>query len=154
MSGVSAAPLKSVPLALLEPLAAGEYLAASSPAEFIAPNSSLKTVARIGFVQSGSVRVNFEHRRHHADTSVALVVRLRAGIETTIIESLDSSGNYILSSSDIDVLNGDDLIFKHKVNYMSNMANRSYFRNLEIRTDGQNLFPNFKDTTRFIWGNA
>lgn len=88
------------------------------------------------FIQTGSVRVTFEHRVDVGDGSAELV-RIRNGSET-VLAAYASTTSYVARTADVSIIPGDFVYVRNKNNSTTYSA---YLRNVRFLTSGANLWP-------------
>lgn len=95
----------------------------------------------VGIFQGGEIRVSFDNRVTAGSTSIAFVVRTRAGSSTTLATNTANSGSWDSTSADITVLPGDLITFQHTLTGTPSPPSGSEIRNCRISTDAVDLYP-------------
>jgi hypothetical protein len=125
-------------LGALQRLVAGDTIRFRDDTTRSTTATSFANSASVGIVQSGQIRVTLEHRAV-AGTSEARIVRLRAGISTTVGGTWSTGTTFTARSVDIDVQPGDQISFQHRHTVGSSSTE---IRNCRISTDtSTRMFP-------------
>ncbi len=143
-SGTTVTALRDNPIAISEGAAGAPRLRVGalqrlSPGAQVRARRDAEMTATDGisfaFLQSGMVRVTFEHRDNATFPGSASVVRRRNGVET-VLATWANTNSYVARTLDASVLPGDFLQVR---NYGGGAT--PYLRNQRISTDGEDLFP-------------
>lgn len=141
--GAAGAPRLEIPA--LGALTAGTTVRAANPNTFTEPGPGIEMpdvtvdVANFAFLQSGTIRVAFEHESPVVGSSS--VVRVNTSGVETVLQTWAGTGAFIARSVDCAVVRGEELIVRHVV--PSGFVSGSV-RSIEFRTGGEWLWPGAK----------
>ncbi len=119
-------------LPALETIAAGNTIRSRFDAEVSGEHQL--TGYGFAFIQTGSVRVTFEHRSSVGDGN-ATVVRIRNGSET-VLATHANTGSYVARTVDVSVIPGDFVFVRNSASFAV-----PFLRNVRFQTSGANLWP-------------
>jgi hypothetical protein len=123
-------------LGALEPLTAGGSIRGRSDAvQTISSTTSVLTMI-YGFIQSGTIRLTFDHSAPGAVTNTVDVTRTRAGVLTNLMSWTVSFGT-ASRTVDISVVSGDIL----RVFSRNNTTGSNSIQNIRLQTNATNLWP-------------
>jgi len=105
-------------------------------------STSFVSIAAFGFIQTGTLRFTWEHRGlfGNQSESTTTLVRVRNGVQTTIVTFTTSSTTFVPRSVDVSIVPGDTLLFGHNT-FLSGSSWRSVVRNFRLQTNGEYWWP-------------
>ncbi len=135
--GATSAP--RILLGALEVLAAGTTIRSRTDDVFSNDTSTYSVVSTWGLIQSGTVRITFEHKQSISGgaTCNAQVVRYRNGTSTVLSTFSVGSTTFTARSLDVSVVPGDTIIVQHN----STAGLTSQIRYMRLQTNGEKWWP-------------
>ncbi len=133
MAGDSGAPRLLLPA--LERLAVGTAIHLRNDATQSTNSSSFVTATgfTLDFVQAGTIRVAFQHRRTTTGNSEVRLLRTRASAAAVSASASNGTGTFVDATIDIDVQPGDRVVVQHR--NTAGGANASEIQNVRLQLD-------------------